>query len=367
MESQPKRSLRDRIRPVLITAIALAVLAQILVLSPKSLEHRPPTSQIAPEALIVVDDTQKTLAKGLPRGAIPEYTIQDFQYVSSQAGVKQWKLLAQKAYLYQQHQLVHGTTVTAHLYDEDEKITIVTGKEAKYDTNQRDLEVYGDVVTTFPDGFQVRSDYMRYLPNERRIEIPLQFDVVGGGQKEPEQHIAFSSLGMSMKMDEGLITLPQRARVVMTRRPPKDAAKDTIPEKTTIDSDHCLINRKTQVAHFTMSAKRPIEQRFVHTEQPNMTVRSRRSDLNYGDYAKVLQYMIAYEDVTIREKGPSEKERYATGGRASFDNRRNVIVLKEYPQVYQGNDTVTGDTIIVHRDTDIVEVEHSNAFSEGQP
>jgi len=58
--------------------------------------------------------------------------------------------------------------------------------------------------------------------------------------------------------------------------------------------------------------------------------------------------------------------KYATGGRADFDSHKNVIVLTEYPQVYQDEDTVTGDKILLHRDTDIIEVEHSNAFSQGK-
>ena len=79
----------------------------------------------------------------------------------------------------------------------------------------------------------------------------------------------------------------------------------------------------------------------------------------------LLQYLVTYEDVVIKELGKKESLRYGTGGRADFDTRRNVIVLSQYPQVYQDNDTITGDIILVHRDTDVVEVEHSNAYSQG--
>jgi lipopolysaccharide export system protein LptA len=86
---------------------------------------------------------------------------------------------------------------------------------------------------------------------------------------------------------------------------------------------------------------------------------------------------VAYEDVLIKqiedEKKPKPKPspgsgpilKYATAGQADFDSESNLIILTEFPQVYQDNDTVTGDIIKMHRDTDIVEVEHSNSFSEG--
>jgi hypothetical protein len=159
------------------------------------------------------------------------------------------------------------------------------------------------------------------------------------------------------------------------------AKKDSnagVPDRTVIDSDHCLIDREQRIAHFTMNPSRPLDTRFVHINEPTLFARSRRADLNYGESSTTLQYLIAYEDVLVKEKTKkpekSEKNnpqpeqpvlRYATGGHADFDTRRDVIILTEFPQAYQGGDTVTGDRIVVHRDSDIVEVEHSNSFSQG--
>ena len=77
-----------------------------------------------------------------------------------------------------------------------------------------------------------------------------------------------------------------------------------------------------------------------------------------------------HEDVLVKETDPKKKTkneslRYATSGKAVFDTKRDVIVLSEFPQVYQDNDTVTGEVIVLHRDSDVVEVEQSNAFSQG--
>jgi lipopolysaccharide export system protein LptA len=102
-------------------------------------------------------------------------------------------------------------------------------------------------------------------------------------------------------------------------------------------------------------------------------VRSRRAHLNYGDFSQVLQYLIAYDDVLIKETGIKKIEknpkpevlRYATSGQADFDTHRDIILLTQFPQVYQGEDTATGDIILMHRDTDVIEIEHSNSFSQG--
>jgi lipopolysaccharide transport protein LptA len=115
-----------------------------------------------------------------------------------------------------------------------------------------------------------------------------------------------------------------------------------------------------------MANFRPLKEKFVHITQPRFKVRSRRVDLEYGSVIRELHLMTAFEDVFLQEVGELKSLRYGTSGRADFDTKRNVIILKDFPQVYQDQDTVTGDVIIMHRDSDIVEVEQSNAFNDGK-
>lgn len=355
-------------RRALISIVAVLVFAQVLIFSPRSLDQPPsPQALVNPEEVTPSKDA--TLANGIPSDQIPDYTVEKFSYVSSQGGQKQWKLLAVTSHLYQTQKLVHGKTVKAELYDSNGRITHVTGKEAKYFTHQRDLEIFGDVVTIFPDGFTTRSEYMRYRPVEKRVDIPTKYFVQGNGVEENGQKLNFTSLGIEYQMGQGEVTLLQSAKVSLIKRPPPSLELDDtkgVPEVTTILSDRCVIERHKQLAHFTMSRTRPLAQRFVKIEQPTLYSQSRKADLIYGNLGQVLRYLVATEDVLIREldqENPTMK--YATAGRAEFDTQTDVIVLKEYPQVYQDKDTVTGDVVIMHRDSDIIEVENANAYSEG--
>ena len=362
---------RRNLRPLLLVGIIVFIITQIVAFSPASLEEENTGVMVDQEALIPPSESgeETTLATGIPKTRIPEYSIDGFFYVSTQDGVKQWKLKASKAYMYNKEKLVHARQVTAYLYDADDKFTIVTGNEAKYFMNERDLEVYGNVTTKFPDGFETHSEYMRYRPNDHRIVIPDTYFVEGGGQEEGGQKIHFTSFGLDFAMAVSEIVLPKDVKFTLERLQAPTVASEDKPEKkpdiTTILSDHCVIYRAKQIAHFTMYPERPLETRFVEIHQPTLFARGRRADVNYGDFSKLLNYMTAYEDVLIKETGNPTSLRYGTGGRADFDTKKDVIVLREFPQVYQDEDTVTGDIIIVHRDTDVVEVEHSNAFSQG--
>ncbi len=377
---------RKRLRRLFLGVIVVFVLAEIIFLSPSSIEEAAPANAaIDPELLTRTGEI--TLASGIPVNQIPEYSIDEFNYVSTQAGEKQWKLMAEKAFLYNTNKLCHSKNVEAFLYDPEGKATRVTGLEAKYFVNQRDLEIFGNVKTVFPDGFELYSDYMRYFPAQKRIEIPLQYHVKGGGQQDNGQYMTFESDGFDYLMATNKITLAQNAKVfIQPEKPsssshpwpegtPSSAPSETPspnpsatpePDYTRIESDRCVIYKDKQIAYFTMNPARAEKDRFVHIFKPTLFARSRRADLRYGDFSTILQYLTAYEDVLIKETGKDMGLRYATGGRADFDHINNVIILTDYPQAYQDDSTVTGDVIRMHRDTDIIEVEHSNGFNSGK-
>jgi hypothetical protein len=205
--------------------------------------------------------------------------------------------------------------------------------------------------------------------------------VHGNGTEEDGQKLSFDSYGMDFDMAKSVIILPKEVKVMMEKKalPPETTqvatspspTPNSVPDITTILSDHAVILRNKQLVHFTMYPSRPIESRFVHITQPTLFTRGRRADLNYGSSSKLLQYMTAFDDVLVKETGKKEEPgvepslKYATGGRADFDNRSDVVRMTLFPQAYQDNDTVTGDIILLHRDSDLVEVEHSNAFSQG--
>lgn len=360
METKPK--ITRSLRPILLVIVAVFVIFEIVALSPSSVEEHETVTKLS-EIEAFQHSSDKTIARGIPSGRVPDYSVDQFNYVSTQEGQKQWKLNADQAFLYNAEKLVHARKVKALLYDIDDKVTIVTGLEAKYFMNQRDLEVFGDVRVTFADGFELRSEYLRYLPNEKLIKIPNEFSVTGGGQEKTGQSIHFESNGFEFLMAQSEINLPSNSKVTIQQ--PNSADGPTL-----IESDKSVIYRSRQLAKFTMYSERPAATRFVHITQPKLFARSRKADMQYADGSQQLRSMVLYDDVLVKETDPRKTLqqhhlRYATGGRADFDSQRNVIIMTQFPQLYENKDTVTGDMITLHRDSDTVEIEHSNAFSDG--
>src|SRR4051812_24646024 len=240
-----RRFLERRLRPLLLALIVGFTVMEIVALSPSSIEQEDSgvNTPIDPQALM--PDNGQSLATGIPKGRIPEYQVERFDYVSTQGGEKQWQLVADRAALYNKEKLVHARKIIAHLFDPDGRSTLVTGREAKYFMHERDLEVFGDVVATFPDGFELFSDYLRYRPNERIIEIPEKYHVRGGSRSENGQDMRFESNGFHYWMAKSEILLPENVTLMMVKPSQPD-------DTTTIESDKAVIHRDTKKADFTM-------------------------------------------------------------------------------------------------------------------
>jgi LPS export ABC transporter protein LptC len=385
---------RPGFRPLLIASLSVGVVAYVLFLTPSQLEQTPVAVPEDPESFIEVG--KQSRIGDLPP-EIPDYSLEQFQYAATQGSVKQWKILAAKADIFQKPKLVHGRSVVASLFDSQGRITTVRALESRFSMETRDLELFGKVETIFPDGYRLKSDYLLYRPKNRWIEIPLRFRVVGqpglpeplqapsgrpmplNPESLPSEELFFQSQGLKFSLEEQVFQLPQAATVTLRKadRPTRGAAAGAsgLPSTTQIESDECRIQRKLGTAEFRMFPKRKDADRFVRIFQPNLIARGRKADLFFTDLDRRISYLQIVEEVLIQERQPQAQSakteekaplKYATAGRADFDPRSDLIRLTEFPQAYQGRDTITGEVILVHRDSDVVEVQNSNAYSTGE-
>ncbi|HTL11846.1 MAG TPA: LptA/OstA family protein, partial [Bdellovibrionota bacterium] len=379
-------------RQVLLALAGAAVTAQILLLSPSSLEH--PGGPLG-ERPLRRDDLRRlivpngeALAPGIPEDKVPNYNVEDFHYLSSSGGKRQWKILAARAHMYTQENLVHASSTQAYLYSDgaapadpqgrppaprpgvsadDQNAVIITAREAKYSTNSKELEMYGQVMTSFPDGLTLRSEYMRYDSATRALHVPTDYPVAGESSPGDGKLVRFKSRGMDFPLQSSAIILPETVEFEMSRldgtsgqtaRVKSKGKQAGIPDTTRILADRCEIYREERRAHFSMRPERPASERFVRVAQPRLHLQSREVTLFYQELDRRLKYMNASQDVAIKEEGDEgDPIRYATAGQADFDTQVNRIFLSQLPQVYQDNDTVTGEVVTIYRDTDIVEVE----------
>ncbi len=304
----------------------------IIILAPQTLDEHHVES-------IPLLDQSPSLIPDLPK-MTPEYSVHGFNYVSIQKGQKQWNIQSDVAYFYNAGRLVHTKNVIAYLFALDGGVTEIKGQEGRYFIGDKDIEVYGDVHTKLPDGFEISSQYAHY----KQANILIPGNAIGHGTMSQSQLIDFTSQGLTYLTQQAKIVLPHNVHFLL----------QSPTHSTTIQSDRCVIYRDTHQAKFSMY------QGLLHIQDGELNVSAQKADLVYEDTPKLINYMTAHGKVTILE---TRDQRYSTAGRADFDSKSNTVTLTIYPQAYQGTDTVTGERMILHRDTDEIEIHHSNARS----
>ncbi|MBU6375229.1 MAG: LPS export ABC transporter periplasmic protein LptC [Bdellovibrionales bacterium] len=354
---------------LLLTSVAVLIFGQVVAFCPSS---TPPESPASSEGSAAQKPQKDQIFKGFsaPDGASPDYSIRQFRYVSVEEGKKQWQLKAAEALFFSSRQTVLTTDVQAELFSDGFPQTSavkVTGREARYLLNTRDLEVGGNVVALLDNGAEIRSEYLKFIASKRVLIVPSTYSVWGRGPGGGEMRIQFKSSGLEATLATRRLLLPSLVEVQVI--PPQRNLRES---PTTFRSARAevLLSENQVVLSSDPSA---LGREMVTMEHPGATrLRARAKTMQVTTLdAKRKTSFTATEDVRIEEWTPksstSERPyRYSTSGKAEFFPSESVFFLTEYPQVYQDNDTMTGDVIKVDRKKDQVEVENSNAITSGK-
>lgn len=347
---------------LLMTAVSVLLFAQIVALWPSSLEDRRDAASPAPSTVLPSEQPEATFPGFEPPGGTdPDYGIEGFHYISVLKGLKQWLLDARQADFYSKEQWVYARTVKAQLFNDEQSSIEVSGDFARYSMASRNLDLGGGVVARFPDGTELRTELLEFRPSERKVGVPLKYKLRGKGPTRAPALLEFESQGMDGALQAGVFDLKQQVLIRVLSRNPGQAP-------TEIRSPHATYRRLEGLLDLGPPGDGPSAP--VSLQQGGLKSSAVRMEIRLAAGSKKASF-IAREDVKIEEwRNPavhSTPDRYSTCGRAEFDPDKQEIVLSEYPQVYQDGDTMTGEVIRILRQLDQVEVENTNAFTQGKP
>ncbi|MCY4495522.1 MAG: hypothetical protein OXB92_16885, partial [Acidimicrobiaceae bacterium] len=98
-------------------------------------------------------------------------------------------------------------------------------------------------------------------------------------------------------------------------------------------------------------------------KRQGLAARGRRGEIYLGGERKKLKYFVIYDDVRIVEK---VNLRHRSFKRRAFCEKleglmdQDKMILTGYPKVFQLNDVVKGNRIILRENNEVVEVEDAN-------
>ncbi|MBI2604866.1 MAG: LPS export ABC transporter periplasmic protein LptC [Deltaproteobacteria bacterium] len=331
----------------ILLLICALVIVDVVFLRPAAIE----TTEEEPRGMYTSIENQVETRK---KNDEIKYTIEGLHYTAVEAGKKQWEMTAREAVVFDKSNVAEAEDVSMRMFDPEEKITFIEGDKGVFRMGAREFDMSGHLKVTFPDGFWLKTERAHYSTVDQRVSSQEPFY---GEARTPQKELLrlWGTGFLGSKTGPDIYVLNEcRVRI---KRPRQE-------DLTDIRSDTARIDRVAKFAEFSMKDK----DRFVESNQGSLYVRSKRQEASYDSSASVLKYLTAYDDVLIREtdeKNGISGMKYATAQKAEFLALKNQILLSGFPSVYQERDTVTGDAIIVHRDTNVVEVTEANAYHEG--
>ncbi len=339
----------------LLIALFSFFAAHFLLLSPSSLEDDFSGVRILhPKELLnfLRNESETALSEPFMATMPPQYSVRDSTLFSTRSGSPAFQLRSRKANAYPSQNQVHLLEVDVLMPDQ----TRITSEEALYDTAAGKIVFHGSVRATLPDGAEIRSRiaYADTTPL-LRIRIPLE-ERVDGSIPHDSTPVRFTGFGMEYA-DTG------RREIVLLSSVVVDALGK---QPARIRSDRAAFSRQNHELLFFMDKQRPVPEQFVTVAEKDLDLKSRLLEMKLAP-GRSVHRITATGDVWFLDRHQGEdRPTEGTGGKAVYDVKENRIILSEFPQLYQDHDTVTGDVITYHRDTDIVEVTEGNAVYQQQ-
>jgi lipopolysaccharide export system protein LptA len=283
----------------------------------------------------------------IPKNTPPAYSLRDAVLYSSQGTTAGFRLDARKTNSYQKEQISELRDVHIELGDQ----TRIDALAAIHDTLKNEIEFRGAVHARFRSGAEINTERLFLLTKPRtKIMIP-KTESVTGYQTKGLSRIEFMSKGLEYEdLNPGILELLSEVRV---RTRGAGGAE--------ISSDRATYSTLDAKLTFLMNDRRPIPEQFVRVREPALDLKSRTLEMDFSNEHE-LETIRAKQDVWFKDSHDPNQISIGTGGAAIYSTGKNQILLTDFPQLYQDNDTITGDSIIFHRDSDSVEVKQSNAI-----
>ena len=321
-----------------------------MLLSPSSLEDDFSGMRVInpKDLLSLLKNEPSSLSKTpLPHDIAPSYSLRDLTLLSANGNTPGFKLSARKSSTYQKEELSHLREVIVELKDG----TRIESQEAIHDFKKGEIVFLGTVQIHLPGGADLFTEQVIFYSKPMtRILVPRN-EALRGIQHQGKTTLQFTARGLEY-IDQEPKALKLLSEVRVNLRGEKGAE---------IRSDFAEYSDALGQLRFGMRDNQPIQKQFVEVHEPDLDLKSRTLELDISNQ-KELETITARTDVWFKDTHDQARPSVGTGGMGVYAVEKNQIILSDFPQLYQDNDTITGDTIIFHRDSDTVEVKQSNAI-----
>lgn len=294
-------------RKWIFVLLLIAILYELLVFIPKKI-HQSKTDEIK----AVADDLNHE--KSLIRGA-------GIHMLESIKGTRDWELFAESTQGTKGQGNWDLEKMKVQYYNKEKIDYTVTGNTGKFDSQTKDMEIKGDVITRSANGYEFQTSEVSYSALERLIQSPGDVVMVAPAD---EDGAGLRLTGKKMNVDVVTNTM---------------VISENISAEKQLKSGKLKI--KSQAAEFSGNNRRVKFLGNVVMKYNQFTIQGPEAILNYGASNSVLGIVDFKGGVLITDPDKSAKSETV-----QLDPKKGELILEGNPKVVQGEDELMGQRIL---------------------
>jgi lipopolysaccharide export system protein LptA len=220
------------------------------------------------------------------------------------------------------------------------------GERGVYDQNKEVLTLERETTVNLPDT-QANSEKMIYEVKEDRVHLI--------GDVKTKTFYVEQGDWIYLDADEAYFWTEARRSRYLGNVSGEIKRKRVYEDSLSFRSNELYLNMNTLKADLNHN---------VFMKKQNLTATSRRGEIFLENYNKKLKYFVLYDDVKVIEKVMLDGKfinRKAFSEKLEGLPSESKIILTGYPKVYQLNDVIKGNKIVLRENTEVVEVDDANS------
>lgn len=296
---------------LLFALLVVFIFLEILFVSPRILEKQS-------DDLTQYQQLQ-AMAQSKSKDAV-EQKMSGVHLVENDENKKGWELFASEATGTSDSQWVLKK-VKVQFFTNDNSSYTVIGEVGEIDGATKDMIIRGDVLTTSTNGYQFKTDSIRYVAKEKMMRSSDSVYMEGPRDKNGSG-FKLNGVGLEVDIKNNKMTIQNSI----------EAEKMLDNKNFHLTSDQAQFSNKNQEALFTGKVKMNLGESQV--EAP-------RAQFFYSNAQKTLERILMNGGVRL-----TEKDKKATCRELEIDLPQDKMTLRGQPKVQQGEDEINGQEIV---------------------
>jgi LPS export ABC transporter protein LptC len=283
---------------------------EILTIAPKKVNNANEAKVAEPTPTVIPKSSVATMSQ----------TMHGVHLVETGLGKKEWELDAANAQGFKDKGTWKLQGVHVKFFGSNDSTYNVTGDYGTIETETKDMEITGNVVTTTSEGYVVKTSSVNYQAKKRSLTTTAHVDIVG--PKNRDGQFQLSGTGLDANLDTNVMFLKQSVRAVKSVPPAR---------LMTINSNWAKIYGKTSEAHFAED---------VQVDIDNVRMTGNQADFVYEKNQHALKELVMQDNVRV-----TDQTHWASARKARVLFAENEFILLGDPRVTQQDNELRGEEI----------------------